>query len=80
MSGENKAVFSMYLINPEDFIRKIGTIINEQKATIVVEHLSYDPVEERHQLDEIFTGNKYSDFTRAVKADKHVYDYPMKCS
>ena len=71
----NKAVFSMYRTNPEDFIRKVGTIINEQKATMVVEHLSYDPVEERHQLDQIFTVNKHPDFSRAVKADKHVYDY-----
>jgi len=71
----NKAVFSMYRTNPEDFIRKVGTLINEQKATMVVEHLSYDPVEQRHQLDEIFTVNKHPDFSRAVKADKHVYDY-----
>jgi type III restriction enzyme len=71
----NKAVFSMYRTNPEDLIRKVATIINEQKATMVVEHLSYDPVEERHQLDEIFTVNKHPDFSRALKADKHVYDY-----
>ena len=71
----NKAVFSMYRTNPEDFIRKVGTIINEQKATMVVEHLTYDPVEDRHELDEIFTVNKHPDFSRAVKADKHVYDY-----
>ena len=71
----SRAVYSMYRMNPEDFIRKVATIINEQKATMVVEHLSYDPVADRHELDEIFTVTKHPDFSRAVKTEKHVYDY-----
>jgi len=44
----NKAVFAQYKTNPEDFILKTGTLINEQKATVIVEYLAYDSVEDRH--------------------------------
>jgi len=71
----NKAVFAQYKTNPEDFILKAGTLINEQKATVIVEYLAYDSVEDRHDLS-IFTAEKpRDDFSRAVKTDRHVYDY-----
>jgi restriction endonuclease len=43
LSGINVAVFGQYKRNPEDFILKAGRLINEQKATVIVEHLSYNP-------------------------------------
>lgn len=75
LQGISEAVFSQYQVNPEDFILKAGTLINEQKATVIVEHLVYDPVEERHGLN-IFTAEKtHDDFSKAIKTDRHVYDY-----
>jgi type III restriction enzyme len=71
----NKAVFSQYRQNPEDFMIKTARIINEQKATMVVEHLTYSPVDDRHELHDIFTVNKQQDFSRAIKTERHVYDY-----
>jgi type III restriction enzyme len=70
----NAATFSQYRQNPEDFMQKGARIINEQKATMVVEHLTYNPVDDRHHL-KIFTVEKKPDFSRAVKTDHHVYDY-----
>lgn len=75
LKGINSVIFSQYRMNPEDFMLKTARIINEQKATAVVEHLSYDPVEDRHKLAEIFTVDKQQDFSRAVKTERHVYDY-----
>ena len=49
-----RAVFSQYRINPEGFMRQAARLINEQKATVIVEHLSYDPVDDRYDID-IFT-------------------------
>jgi type III restriction enzyme len=73
--GIRPAVFSQYRVNPEDFMRKAAILINEQKATVIVEHLSYSPVEETWNSD-IFTQAKPKDsFSRAVKTDHHVYDY-----
>jgi type III restriction enzyme len=71
----NIAVFSQYKMNPEDFILKTSRIVNEQKATVIVEHLAYNPVEATHTLD-IFTQEKpKEDFTKAIKTDRHIYDY-----
>jgi len=71
----NVAVFSQYKTNPEDFIARAGTLINEQKATVIVEHIAYDPVNETHSSD-IFTAEKpRDDFSKAFEAKHHVYDY-----
>jgi len=42
---------------------------------MVVEHLSYSPVEDRHELHDIFTVDKQQDFRRAIRTEHHVYDY-----
>jgi type III restriction enzyme len=69
------SVFSQYQVNPEDFMRKAAILIDEQKATVIVEHLSYSPVEETWNSD-IFTQAKPKDtFNRAVKSNRHIYDY-----
>jgi len=71
----NVAVFSQYKTNPEDFIAKAGTLINEQKATAIVEHIAYDPVDDTHSSN-IFTAEKpRDDFSKAFEAKHHVYDY-----
>lgn len=75
LKGMTGAVFSQYRQNPEDFMQKAASIINEQKATVVVEHLTYSQVEGKHELHEIFTVNKQQDFSRAIKTERHVYDY-----
>jgi type III restriction enzyme len=71
----NVAVFGQYKTNPEDFIAKAARLINEQKATVIVEHLSYDPVDDTHGSD-IFTQEKpKEDFSKAMKTERHIYDY-----
>lgn len=75
LQGINVAVFSQYKTNPEDFIAKAARLINEQKATVIVEHLAYDPIDETHSSD-IFTREKpKEDFSKAMKAERHIYDY-----
>ncbi len=75
LKGINVAVFSQYRANPEDFIAKAGTLINEQKATAIVEHIAYDPADETHSSD-IFTAEKpKDDFSKAFAAKRHIYDY-----
>jgi len=76
LKGMIAPVFAQYRMNPESFIAGAIRLINEQKAALVVEHLSYDPVDERFDLD-IFTAGQT---TRGVgnagdKLQKHIYDY-----
>jgi type III restriction enzyme len=71
----NVAVFSQFKLNPEDFIRKASQLINEQKATVVVEHLTYDPLADTFSTD-IFTQQKNKeDFGKAFQAKRHIFDY-----
>ena len=74
LRGVNAAVFSQFKTNPEDFLLRAGTIINEQKATIIVEHLAYNPLDETHTID-IFTQEKKEDLSKGFKATRHIYDY-----
>jgi type III restriction enzyme len=75
LTGMHKVAFDQYKTNPEDFILKAARLINEQKATVIVEHLAYDPIEDRHSVD-IFTKEKSKDsLTKAMKVDRHIYEY-----
>lgn len=75
LQGINKAVFSQYRTNPEDFMQKAARLMNEQKATVIVEHIAYDPTGDTHSMD-IFTKDKpKEDFSKAVKANHHIYDF-----
>jgi type III restriction enzyme len=74
LQGINVAVFGQYKNNPEDFILKAGRLINEQKATVIVEHLSYNATDDTHSSD-IFTQRKKEDLSKGFKAEHHIYDY-----
>ncbi len=68
-------IFNQYKVNPEDFIAKASRLINEQKATVIVEHLAYDMVDERYDSD-IFTREKpKADFSKAMPVSRHVFEY-----
>ena len=66
--------FTMYKANPEEFIRKVSRLIMEQKATIIVEHISYNQVEGSFDSD-IFTQEKHTSIDRAFKGKKSIVDY-----
>ena len=74
LQGINVARFGQFKANPEDFIQKAGTLINEQKATVIVEHLAYSPIDETHSID-IFTQPKKEDLSKGFKANRAIYDY-----
>ncbi len=75
LQGISVATFAQYKTNPEGFIAQASRLINEQKATVIVERLSYDPIEGAHDID-IFTQEKpKASLLKAFKADRHVYDY-----
>ncbi|MBR0324133.1 MAG: hypothetical protein IIX06_06545, partial [Bacteroidales bacterium] len=42
LSGIDPQQFYKFRFNPEEFISKVVKLINEQKATMIVEHISYD--------------------------------------
>src|SRR3546814_7005931 len=75
LKGMNVAVFAQYKTNPESFIAEAIRLINEQKATVIVEHLAYDPVEDSYDLDILTAGQTKQDFSSAGdKTKRHIYD------
>ena len=78
LKGMNAAVFAKYRLNPESFIAEAIRLINEQKATMIVEHLAYDPVEECYDTDIFTAGMTKQDFSHAGDELKHhIYDYVL---
>lgn len=76
VSGMATTVFGQFRQNPEQFISEATRIISEQKATMIIERLTYNGVDEHYEVG-IFTANQTGqDFSRASdKLKKHVYDY-----
>jgi type III restriction enzyme len=78
LKGLNVAVFSQFKTNPESFIAEAIRLINEQKATVIIEHLAYDPVEDKFDLDIFTAGLTKQDFSKAGdKLQRHIYDYVL---
>lgn len=78
LKGINVAVFAQFKTNPESFIAEAIRLVNEQKATVIVEHLAYDPVEDTFDLDIFTAGQTRQDFTKAGdKLTRHIYDYVL---
>ena len=76
LKGINAAVFAQFKSNPESFIAEAIRLINEQKATVIIEHLAYDAVEDKFDLDIFTAGQSKQDFSNAGdKLKRHIYDY-----
>ena len=75
LSGLSAERFAMFRHNPEEFISKVVKLIKEQKATMIVEHITYDQIEGEYDSS-IFTAEKNNQgFDKAFRATKAVQDY-----
>ena len=75
LKGIQRSKLYMFKNNPEEFIRKVSHIIREQKATMIVEHISYNRTENQYDSD-IFTKEKSRQTVdKAYEAKKHILDY-----
>ena len=76
LGGIHPVVFKKFSENPEHFIAEATRLIKEQKATIIIERLSYDEIADRHDIDIFTTGQSKQDFSKASeKLKNHIYDY-----
>ena len=65
----------LFKTNPEEFIRNVVRIIKNEKATMIVEHITYNQTEQKYDTD-IFTKEKNRDTVdKAYAAKKHILDY-----
>ena len=76
LRGIDKVVFGQFANNPEEFIIKAAQIINEQKATTIIQHITYN------KLDAVYDTTIFTEPTlkgqlgvNAMAANKHLYDH-----
>jgi type III restriction enzyme len=75
LKGILPARLLLFKNNPEEFIRNVVKLIKEQKATMIVEHISYNQTEQTYDTD-IFTQEKSRQTVdKAYPAKKHILDY-----
>lgn len=76
LTGIEKDVFDQFANNPEEFILKAAELINDQKATAIIQHITYDLLDEEYKTD-IFTDAtiKGKLGVNAIRANKHLYDH-----
>ena len=76
LTGIQPVVFNQFRENPEEFIIKASSLINDQKATAIIQHITYHVLDDRYDTD-VFTEPTLKGRlgTNAMKADKHLYDH-----
>lgn len=75
LQGIHRQQLYLFRNNPEEFIRNVVKLIKEQKATMIVEHITYNKTENQYDTS-IFTREKTRQpIERAYEAKKHILDY-----
>lgn len=76
LQGIRSDVFKQFQWNPEEFILRATSLINDEKATAIIEHITYNV------LDESYDTSLFTDVTikgrldmNAMKVKKHLYDH-----
>ena len=76
LKGIDRVQFEQFKFNPEDFILKTVKLINNEKATAIVEHIAYNKLEDSYNTS-IFTENtiKGQLGVNTVEVKNHLYNY-----
>lgn len=76
LQGIRRTTFNQFKNNPEEFIMKAASLINDEKATAIIEHITYDVLDEKYGTD-VFTAPTIKGRlgVNAMKAKKHLYDH-----
>lgn len=75
LEGIHRDKLYFFKNNPEEFIRNVVKLIKDEKATMIVEHISYNKTEHKYDMS-IFTNEKSSQpISKAYAAKRHILDY-----
>jgi len=66
--------FAMIRKNPEEFIARSSKLINEAKASLIINNIIYHKTDERYDSRTVFTNDK-SALRHSDLLKKHIYDY-----
>lgn len=75
LQGISPKKFYMFKANPEEFISKVIKLINEQKSTTIIEHITYNVTEDTYD-ESIFTATQSkADYNKVVEVKKAIQNY-----
>ncbi|WP_075572338.1 type III restriction-modification system endonuclease [Megasphaera coli] len=76
LQGIEPDTFAQFKNNPEEFIIKVAALINDEKATAIIEHITYNVLDEKYGID-VFTEPTIKGRldVNAMKVKKHLYDH-----
>ena len=75
LKGIKPTKLAMFRNNPEEFIKNVSKLIKDEKATMIVEHIEYDQIDQTYD-SEIFTQEKHSqNVAKSYSSQKHIMDY-----
>lgn len=76
LQGIQPSTFNQFKTNPEEFIIKASVLINNEKATAIIEHITYDVMDDKYGID-VFTDPTIKGRlgVNAMKVKKHLYDH-----
>lgn len=60
--------------NPEEFIAKCSKLINEVKASLIINNIVYHKTDKRHDAHTVFTNDKFA-LRKSELLKKHIYDF-----
>ena len=60
--------------NPEEFISKCSKLINEVKASLIINNIVYHKTDERYDSKTVFTNSKFA-MRDSQQLQKHIYDF-----
>ena len=66
--------FLLFRKNPEEFISRCSRLINEVKASLIINNIVYHKTAERHDAKTVFTNDKHA-LRNSELLKKHIYDY-----
>ena len=76
LGGIHKEKLALFRENPEEFIAKVVKLINTQKASVVVDHITYTPSAEEPYSQDIFNMSRASgEYAKVFKAKHAIQDY-----
>ena len=75
LKGIKSSKFDYFKVSPEEFINKVSNIINEQKASLIIEHVTYNRVEGTFDSDIFAESKKSFEYENAYEAIKCIKKY-----
>jgi type III restriction enzyme len=76
LKGLHEDVFNKFKTNPEEFILKTANLINDEKASAIIEHITYDALEKKYDTD-IFTNEEIKGQlgVNAMEVKNHLFSH-----